>query len=423
MIQDGPVGGDCTFTGCVPSKTLIEAARAGTAFVDAMHRVHATVDAIATTEDAAALAKEEITVENGHATIVAKELGHVRVEAAGRSFSAPVLVLTTGSRPSAPPIPGLAKLPYLTTDTVFDLSELPGSLLVLGGGTVGCELAQAFAKLGSTVTVVEAAERLLNSEDADAAAVLTMVFEQQGITVHTSASVREACLAEGRPSLLMADGRTLTADQLLVATGREPRTDGINLNSIGVELDGRGFVAVDQHLATSVEGIYAAGDVTGKLTLTPAADAMGRVAADNALSRRDHATFDDFGIPRVVFTDPEVAQVGMTEEQAAGHDGLVSYVPMTEVDRALAAGRTEGFVKLITDQLGNERGRLLGATIVAPRAGEMIHEPTLALQTRTFAGRLAQTTHAYPTWSHAIQLAAAQRFGHGHRRPYPARHR
>lgn len=421
LIQDGPVGGDCTFTGCVPSKTLIEAAAAGVPFTDAVARVHATIEAIAATETAAELAKEGIAVHEGRACLVARN----RVEVDGHTFRTPRLVVATGSSPSVPPIPGLAELPYLTTDTIFDLAELPGSLLVLGGGAVGCELAQAFARFGSTVTVVEAAPRLLPTEDRDAAGVLAAVFGQQGITVHAGATVREASKQEGRPALHLADGTTLTADRLLVATGRRPGTDSLGLEGIGVEVDERGFVVVDDRMATNVSGVYAAGDVVGKPNLTHAADQMGRVAATNALARRSHASFDDSAIPRVVFTDPEVAQVGMTEEQAAAHDGLVSYLPMSEVDRAITAGRTEGFVKLITGKAaltgGLGGGRVLGATIVAPRAGEMIHEPTLAMRTRMFAGRLAQATHAYPTWSHAIQLVAAQQFGYGNRNPYPAR--
>ncbi|MPY81251.1 MAG: NAD(P)/FAD-dependent oxidoreductase [Actinophytocola sp.] len=404
----------------MPSKTLIEAAAVDIAFAAAAQRVRDAVAAVAAAEDAAALAEEGITVEHGQARIVARD----KVDVGGRVFCTSRLVVTVGSRPAAPPIPGLAELGYLTTDTVFDLTELPGSLLVLGGGAVGCELAQAFAAFGATVTVVEAAPRLLPDEDPDASAVVAHVFAQQGIAVYVAATVVEATHEHGRPALRLADETVLTGDRLLVATGRKPSTDQLGLGSVGVQLDGRGFVVVDDHMATTAGGIYAAGDVVGRLNLTHAADEMARVAATNALPRRNHASFDGSTVPRVVFTDPEVAQVGMTEDEAAARDGTVLYLPMTDVDRAITAGRTEGFVKLITGKAtltgGIGGGRVLGATIVAPRAGEMIHEPTLAMRTRMFAGRLAQATHAYPTWSHALQLAAAQQFGYGHRRPYPA---
>lgn len=213
-------------------------------------------------------------------------------------------------------------------------------------------------------------------------------------------------------------GEPVEAERLLVAVGRVPVTDGL----AGLGLDGRGHIEVDRHLATSLPGVYAAGDVTGLMPFTHAAYAMGRIAAANALGRKE--TFTTAGIPRVVFTDPEVAQVGLTEHEADG-TARVAYLPMSEVDRAITADATDGFVKLIAGPrrlLGYRGGgRVLGATIVAARAGEMIHEPALAIRTGMFTGRLAQTVHAYPTWSIAVQQAAAQFFGtYGHRTARPA---
>ncbi|MGH3276198.1 MAG: FAD-dependent oxidoreductase, partial [Streptosporangiaceae bacterium] len=220
------------------------------------------------------------------------------------------------------------------------------------------------------------------------------------------------------------------ADRLLVATGRQPVADHLGLENAGVRVDERGCVVTDRHLATTAPGIYAAGDVTGRMPFTHAAHAMGRLAARNALRRRwsPPAAFATRAIPWVVFTDPEVAQVGLTEAQAAAHPGArVAWLPLSEADRAVTAGRTQGFVMIIAGRrrvLGTAGGgRVLGATIVAPRAGEMIHEPALAMRTGMFTGRLAQTVHAYPTWSLAIQQAAAQFFGqYGSRTARPAEH-
>lgn len=203
-----------------------------------------------------------------------------------------------------------------------------------------------------------------------------------------------------------------------MATGREPVAGHLGLENAGVRVE-RGYVVTDRHLATTAAGIYAAGDVTGRMPFTHAAHAMGRLAARNALRRRwsPPGAFAMSAIPWVVFTDPEVAQVGLTEPQAAAaHAGArVAYLPVSEADRAVTAGRTEGFVKIIAGRrrvLGTAGGgRVLGATIVAARAGEMIHEPALAMHTGMFTGRLTQTVHAYPTWSLAIQQAAAQFFG------------
>jgi pyruvate/2-oxoglutarate dehydrogenase complex dihydrolipoamide dehydrogenase (E3) component len=213
--------------------------------------------------------------------------------------------------------------------------------------------------------------------------------------------------------LLLADHVTVEADRLLVAVGRRASIDGLGLDAAGVRVV-RGAIATDDTLATSARGVWAVGDVTGRLQLTHAADEMGRIAVHNAFTRFRRNRFRENWIPAVTFTAPEVARVGLSEAEAVRHRGRVAYVPMAEVDRAVAARQTAGFVKLIAGPrriMGNlAGGRILGATIVAERAGELIHEPTLALRTGMFAGRLAQVVHAYPTWSIAVRQAAAQLF-------------
>ncbi|PRW62286.1 dihydrolipoyl dehydrogenase family protein [Actinopolyspora mortivallis] len=413
LVTEGPPGGDCTFTGCVPSKTLIGAAATGLSFPAAMERARATVRRLAATEDEGVLRERGIHVVRGRARFRTART----VEVDGRRFTAGRVVLATGSRPAVPDLPGLEKVPHLTTDTLFELTDTPASLLVLGGGAAGCELAQALARLGVGTTLLEGASRLLPGMDPDASAVLTRRLLAEGVRVRTGTPARAVRAADGKVLVELADGETARAERLLVATGRRADTAGLGLERIGVRTDG-GWVSVDRHMDTGVPGVSAAGDVTGLFGHTHGAYAMGRVAVLAGARRVRRPTFDPATAPEVVFTSPEVATVGVGEHEL-GHDSgaRVAHLPMSEVDRAVTAGAEEGFVKLfagprrVVGRLGG--GRVLGASIVAERAGEMIHEPALALRTGMFAGRLAQTVHAYPSWSMAVQQAAAQFVG-GH---------
>ncbi|TDC83192.1 FAD-dependent oxidoreductase [Actinomadura sp. 7K507] len=411
LVADGPIGGDCTFTGCVPSKTLIEYAGQGASFTEALTAVRDAIETIAATETAEVLRGEGIEVLSGRAVFRSRD----EIRVGERELRAGSCVIATGARPAVPPVPGLAGLPYLTSETVFDLEEPPRSLAVLGGGTTGCELAQAFGRLGVQVTIVEADDRLLPQADPDASGVIAAVFAREGITVRSGTPAVAADAASGGIRLKLSGGGLVEAEKLLVAVGRTPVTDGLGLDAAGVGTGETGHVITDRHMATTAAGVYAAGDVTGRLQLTHAAYAMGRIAAHNALGGRRKAGYRDDATPRVVFTDPEVAQVGLTETEAAELDARVAFMPMSDLDRAVTAGRTDGFVRLVAGPrrlLGHRGGgRVLGATIVAARAGEMIHEPALAMRTGMFTGRLAQTVHAYPTWSIAVQQTAAQFFG------------
>lgn len=407
MVQDGPVGGDCTFTGCVPSKTLIESGAAGLDFAAAIGRVRDAVSRIAATETADVLRGEGIEVIEGRAEFVAADA----VRVAGRTLRSPRVVVATGSAPARPDIPGLDHPDVLDSESFWGLTERPDSLVVLGGGPVGCELAQAMGRFGVDVTLVEQGHRLLSKEDPAASEVLAAVFAERGIEVRLGAQVTRVEVGDGRVTIEL-DGGTLAADRLVVATGRTPRTGGLGLERAGVRLEPDGSVRVGDTMATSANGVWAVGDVTGRLLFTHAADEMGRTAALNAVYRPLHLSVHEAAIPRVTFTDPEIAQVGLTEAQAAReHPGaVVAELPMSAVDRAIAAGRTEGFVKLIARprlKVG-ALGKLVGATVVCPHAGEVIHELALAVRTGTAVGRLAQTVHAYPTWSTAVRSAAAQ---------------
>jgi pyruvate/2-oxoglutarate dehydrogenase complex dihydrolipoamide dehydrogenase (E3) component len=411
LVQRGPIGGDCTFTGCVPSKALIEAAARGESFPEAMVAARRAVETIAATEDDDVFRRDGVDVLHAWASFRSP----TELDVDGSVLTCRRFVVATGTGPAVPSIEGLSELAYLTNENVFELEERPPALAVLGGGAVGCELAQAFGRLGSRVTVVEALDRLLPREEPETSEVIAEAFAAEGIDVRVGCKVVKVEPLEGKGAarLHVEGGETVVADRLLVAVGRRAATEGLGLEAAGVVTE-RGFVKVDRHLASTATGIWAAGDVTGLLQFTHAADEMGRVAAANALARRARRTFDTSAIPWITFTSPEVGRVGLTEAQAAERDGRVAYLPMTEVDRAVVAGEILGFVKLIAGRrrlLGNVGGgRLLGATVVASRGGELIHEPVLAMSTKMFTGRLAQAVHAYPSWSMALRQAAAQFF-------------
>jgi len=413
LVSEGPLGGDCTHTGCVPSKALLDAAARGQSFAEAIATVHQRIDDVAATEDFDTLAREGIEVVSGRGRLA----GGRGVDVDGRRIEGRHIILATGARAAVPPIPGLREQPHLTNETIFDLDAQPRRLAILGGGAIGAELAQAFRGLGSDVTVVEAEPRLLSSEEPEASAVIGERFRDRGVDVRCGARVERVERTEtGDVCLHLGDGTTVEADRLLVATGRTPTTDGLGLSDAGVEVDERDFIRTDDSLATTAPGIWAIGDVTGRMPFTHAAGRMAFVAVANALSRVPlrKARFDPRPIPWVTFTSPEVARVGMTEREAADHGGRVAYLPLSDVDRGMITGDTDGFVKLIAGPrrlLGNAGGgRLLGATIVAPAGGELIGQVALAMRTNMFTGRLAQTTQAYPTWSMAIQETAAQFF-------------
>lgn len=412
LVQQGEIGGECTFSGCVPSKTLIAAARRGTAFNEAMGEVHRVIQRIADTENDAAFRREGIGVLHGQARFV----GPHTIDVDGRRLQCNRIVLATGSRPAVPPIDGIQAVACLTNETVFELHTQPKTLAILGAGRVGCELAQAFSRLGTRVVLIEQGERVLPFEEPEASDVIAAALRAAGVDVRLGQHVVVIEPGPGAHAVRLqtSGGDRLDASALLVAVGRAPAASGLDLEAAGIETDRRGYVRTDRHLRTTAPGVWAAGDIAGRLQLTHAADYMGRVAAGNAVSRLRQERYDDHAIPWVTFTDPEVGRVGMTEAEAAILGARVAYLPMEEVDRALTANATRGFVKLIAGPrrllgtLGG--GQVLGATIVAERGGELTDEVALAMRTRMFAGRLAQTVHAYPTWSLALQKAAAQFF-------------
>lgn len=426
LVEAGRPGGDCTHYGCVPSKALLESARRVAAarsgpsygftaqvqvdFPAVMERVARVVADVERDESPRLLAREGIDLLSGWGRFTNEHT----IEVEGRRITTERFVLASGSRAAVPPIPGLADTPYLDNQNVFALRQQPEHLLVLGGGPIGIELAQAFRRLGSKVTVVEAAPSILVREEPEAVRALTTVLEREGVVLRVGTTVER--VSPG-PTLHLSDGTTLTGSHLLVAVGRQPATNDIGLDLLGVRLDVSGRVLTDDHLKAG-PATWAAGDCTSLLQFTHVGDEQGRLAAKNAFAAPLRAaSWDDSVVPWVTFTEPEVAHVGLTEQQAVAAYGdrvLVSTVPDSRSDRARAAGETDGLVKLVAVKArvgGIVLGKLAGMTVVGPMAGEQIAEGALAMRSGTLVGRLAQTIHAYPTWSLSTRVAAARFFG------------
>ncbi len=446
LVEADKPGGDCTYYGCVPSKTLIETAnrvahaRDGTGrgyraqvevdFAGVLARVQTVITEIAKDESPRLLAQRGIGLRTGQARFV----GPGAIEVDGEPVRADRIVLATGADAAVPPVPGLDTVPYLTNRTIFSLTEQPAHLVVLGGGAIGCELAQAFRRLGSTVTLVEALPRLLANEDPAASAAVRAALTADGVTVHTGHPVTAVASTPAGPTLTVG-GTTVTGTHVLVATGRRPNTADLGLDTAGIATAKGGFIATDDYLRTDDPATFAVGDCVSRLQFTHVAYAQGRLAATNAFASRfrpgiagGRARWDDRVVPRVTFTDPEVASVGLTEAAAYerwGERARVAVVPDTHSDRARCAGETAGFVKLVAAPTGAVKAsaldRLVGAVVVGPRAGEAIAEAALAMRTNVVVGRIAQTVHAYPTWSMSMQYAAAMFYGATGQHARPAR--
>lgn len=399
------LGGDCLHTGCVPSKTLIHAAKVaslmghGAQFgldsvepdVDlgrVMDHVQSVVAHIQRHDDPERFRGYGCEVLFGAAQFV--DAHSVRVN--DRVIRGRRLVIATGSGPWIPPIPGLEQAGYLTNESLFSLRELPRRLLVLGGGAVGVEMAQAFARLGSQVTVVERLPRLLPQEDAEMADGLRELLAAEGIGIHTDTAIERVDRDGDRYRLSCADGRRLEAEQVLVAAGRRAHVAGLELEAAGVEFDQRG-IRVDARQRTSRKHIYACGDVCGPYPFTHMAEYQAGVVISNAVFRFPKKA-DYRVVPWVTYTDPELARVGLTEQQARqrGIEPLVLRFPFKDIDRALTAGETGGMTKFVV-----HKGKLLGASILGPQAGELIHEIALAMQAGVGIGKISACIHAYPT--------------------------
>jgi mercuric reductase len=424
MVEAGTLGGTCVNVGCVPSKTLIRAAEAqhrrvhhGFAGIPAgdgrpdWSLVRGQKDALVTRLRQAKYrdvlrSYDAVTLFEERAALTSPR--EVRL-ADGRTLAAGKMLVATGAAPKVPPIPGLGEAGFLDSVSAMALERLPDSLIVVGAGFVGVELGQMFARLGVSVTILARQNRVLSAQDPDIGAALTEYLRDEGITVRTETTVEQVdrLAHSGRYRVQVSrDGKAdvLEADQLLVATGRRPRVTGFGLEVIGVSLGRKGEIVADDHLETTVAGIYAAGDAVGEPMFVYVAAYGGALAAENALTGNTRRV-DLTAVPRVTFSDPAVASVGITEAdaRARGIQPLVSRLPMAHVARSLAAHDTRGFVKLVADAATR---KIIGAQILAAEAGEMITEPTLAIKFGLSIEDIASTFHPYLTLSEAIKLAA-----------------
>jgi pyruvate/2-oxoglutarate dehydrogenase complex dihydrolipoamide dehydrogenase (E3) component len=415
LVEKYKPGGDCLYTGCVPSKALIKVARVAWEMRRAsdyglephrpsvdlgrvMAHVQDVIERVYQFESPEVLAHDGVELVTGEARF----LDERTIRAGERTLRAKRFIIATGSRAAVPPIPGLEATGFLTYDAVFHLQELPKHLLVIGAGPIGMELAQAFRRLGSEVTMFQRSKRLLSMADPECSEALASVLREEGVQFHLGAELDRVESVDGT-AVISTGGDRIEGDRLLVAAGRKANVEGLDLEKAGVAYGPRG-IPVDEHLRTNQHHIYACGDVLGSHQFTHYAGMQGYVAVRNALFPGNGTGVLE-QVPWTIFTDPEVARVGLTEPEARerhGDEVQVTRWPIERIDRAQAEEDRHGFIKVIH----KSGGEILGAHIVAGRAGEMIHEFVLAMDRGLKFGDLSGAMHVYPTYSLGNQQAA-----------------
>lgn len=418
--KEEAMGGDCLHYGCVPSKALLKSASVAHTIRQAsrwgLNSVEPEIDMLAVNQ---AIKKAIDTIQVHDSRERFEALGcevltgeahftkPTQVEVGGRKIDAKRFVIATGSYAWIPPIKGLQQVSFLTNEDMFSLPTLPESLIILGGGPIGVEMAQAYARLGTKVTVVELAPRLLFRMDAGSSEILADVLKEEGVSIVLNNEVIEVAEHDdsGQGSIkqvTLKDGSTLRAESLLVAIGRRPVVDSLNLEQADVAFDAGG-IKVDRKMRTSNKKIYACGDVTGEMPLTHVAELQAGVVIANLIFKMPKKISYDV-IPAVVYTDPEVAQVGISVEQCDElKGGEIHQFEISELDRAVTDNNKAGVAKILTD-----RGRIVGAHIIAPHAGEMIHELALAVQEKMKISKITSLVHAYPSYSQLNKRLAGQ---------------
>jgi pyruvate/2-oxoglutarate dehydrogenase complex dihydrolipoamide dehydrogenase (E3) component len=417
LIERHRLGGDCLNVGCVPSKGLIAAARAAAGARDAerfgvsagpvkadfarvMERLYRVRTELSAHDSAERFAGLGVDVFLGEGRFT----GPDRIAVGDAELRFARAVIATGARPVVPPVPGLAELNPRTNETIFELNSLPARLAVLGGGPIGCELAQAFARLGSAVTLIEKGSRILPRDEAQASERVRRALEADGVEVRTGTRVVKAGRQGGTPLLTVArDGAEaeVAADEVLVAAGRAPNVESLDLEAAGIAYGPRG-VTVDARLRTRNPRVYAAGDVCFPYQFTHAADACARIVIGNALFK-GRSRADRLVVPWCTYTQPEVAHVGITEAEAEGQDVDVVEVPTAGNDRGRLDGDDAGYARVY---LKRGTDRILGATVVADHAGDLIGEMAVAVTNQVRLGGIGATIHAYPTRSEVWKKAA-----------------
>lgn len=418
LVERALMGGDCLNVGCVPSKGVISAARAAAAVRDAgefgvevppdwridfgraMERMRRLRAEMAHHDSASRFQELGIDVFIGQGVFA----GDGRVNVDGTSLEYKRAVICTGGRAAELPIPGLSDVDYRTNESIFSLTELPKRLLVIGGGPIGTEMAQSFARFGSQVTQIERSSGILAREEPDAARIVQNAVEKDGVKfVFNANTVRVLQRGDDKVVVVEVNGeeREIVGDELLIGIGRAPNVDGMGLESVGVKFDRRQGIEVSDQLQTTNPRIYAAGDVCSRFKFTHAADFMARIVIQNTLFKgRGRASA--LTVPWTTYTSPELAHVGLTpseaEQQRVAIDTYTQ--PLNEVDRAVLEGETDGFVRV---HVARGTDKIVGATIVAPNAGDMISEITLAMTHGLGLKKIASTIHPYPTQGEAIR--------------------
>lgn len=420
LVEQDKMGGDCLNTGCVPSKALIRAAKVAEEvrkapefgidpgymrvnFAQVMARVKGTIEEIAPNDSIERYSQLGVECVVGSARLVSPW----EVDVNGQQYAAKNIVVATGARPAIPAIPGLTASRFVTTDSLWEIEELPGKLLVIGGGPVGCELAQSFQRLGSEVTLVQRRAQLLPSLDSDIADRLMTVLRSEGVNLLLDAQVESI---QGNLARVVRENTVeeIPFDLVLVATGRRANTEDLGLRELGLAIADNGTLVVNKFLQTGLPNIYGCGDVCGPFQFTHASSHQAWYATVNSLFGRFKKFSVDYSLlPAVTYTDPEVATVGATEKtlQAEGTLYEVVLFPMSDLDRAVTDGATEGLVKVLT---ARGKDRILGVAIVAPRAGEMLGEFIAAMKNKKGLNSILATIHAYPGYLEANKLAAGR---------------
>ena len=425
LIEKEKMGGDCLNTGCVPSKSLIRSAKilnydkraeefgfksaeVDFDFADVMERVQGIIKKVEPHDSAERYSKLGVDVYRGEARVKSP----FEIEVNGRTLTARSIVIATGARPFVPPIPGLDRVAYLTSDNLWNIRKLPERLIVLGGGPIGSEMTQAFARFGSRVTQVEMGPRILSREDEEISEMIRERFTKEGVRVLTNHRAKEVVIEEDGQKVLVCENNSekirVPFDQILVAVGRAPNVKGFGLEELGVEISKRGTLETDGFLQTNFPNIYCAGDVAGPYQFTHTASHQAWFAAVNALFGEWKSFKADYRvIPWTTFTDPEVARVGLNEMEAKEQeiDYEVTTYGIDDLDRAIAESEDHGVVKVLTKPGGD---KILGVTIVGSHAGDIIAEYIAAMKHNIGLNKILGTIHIYPTLAEANKAAAGE---------------
>ncbi|HME87894.1 MAG TPA: mercuric reductase [Chthoniobacterales bacterium] len=420
LIERNLMGGDCLNFGCVPSKALISSARLMQqiresekwgldrqspqfAFEKVFERMRTRRAKIAPHDSKERFESLGVDVFRGEARFVSP----AEIEVDGQKLRARNFVIATGTHPTIPKIDGIEKVSYFTNETIFDeLKEKPESMIVLGGGPIGCELGQALSRLGVKIDIVQSGEHILPREDVDVTEFMQKRFSTEGIRIHLNSIASRISIRDGKIALEFPDAAPISAGAMLVAVGRTPNLRALNLEAAGVDYDEHG-VKVNAYLQTSQSHIYATGDITNRLKFTHTADFSSRVVVRNILVPFQflRKKVDWSVVPWCTYTDPEVAHLGLGEKEAkqtnVEYDLFV--VPVEDVDRAVVESEDAGFAKVLT---ATRSDKILGATIVGPHAGDLLHEFVLAMKASIGLGTIANTIHAYPTFAELSRKAA-----------------